>query len=395
MDAARVPPFVSGGEFTVGVEDELMLVDDEGELLGERAVPLVADLVERCDGPGVVVGEVYADQVEVTSPVCRGGEDVFASLTGLRSSLRSGGARIMSAGIHPSAALGGAVLSSSSRYDHIVDEFAGLLRTPTAAFQVHVGLPSEEALMLAYRGLRQRLPLLRALAAATPFWHGRDSGRASARSAVIRSYPRHGVPPLLRTWEEYVARTEALVAAAEAPDDTYVWWDMRPRPLIGTLEVRVMDAVPSVSLAAGLTALVQGIARRAVESPDALDLTDDVLAVNDDRSARHGLDTRVVDVDQELRPLREVGRRVLAEAREVLAPDGLAAPLDAVEERLAAEPEGVRQRRLVATYGMQALLEDLMTRTSDLPGRPPRRELRPPHGARGARGTGAGQPLRP
>ena len=87
--------------------------------------------------------------------------------------------------------------------------------------------------------------------------------------------------------------------------------------------------------------------------------------MNDDRAARHGLETRVVDVDQELRPLREVGPRVLAEAREVLAPDGLDAPLDAVEERLAGEPEPERQRRLVATQGMPALLADLVARTSD------------------------------
>jgi gamma-glutamyl:cysteine ligase YbdK (ATP-grasp superfamily) len=126
-----------------------------------------------------------------------------------------------------------------------------------------------------------------------------------------------------------------------------------------------MDAVPSVSLAAGLAALVQGIARRAVESPDAIDLGDDVLAVNDDRSARHGLDTRVVDVDRELRPLREVAQRVVAEAREVLAPDGLDAPLEAVEKRLTDDPEPERQRRVVAGEGMPALLADLVARTSD------------------------------
>lgn len=368
MNASRVPAFVPGGEFGVGVEDELMLVDDVGQLMGESAVQLVADLQRRHVGPGAVVGEVYADQVEVTTPVCRGGDDVLANLTGLRSSLVSGGARILSAGVHPTAALGGVVTTSSSRYDRIVDEFAGLLRTPTAALQVHVGLPDEPGLMRAYRGLRQRLPLLRALSAGSPFWHGRDSGLATARSAIIRSYPRHGVPPLLRTWDDYVTRTEAVLAAAEADDPTYVWWDLRPRPRIGTLEVRVMDAVPSASLAAGLAALVQGIARRAVESPDTLDLSDDVLAVNDERVTRNGLDTRVVDVDQELRPLREVAARVLAEAREVLAGDGLAAPLEAIEERLAAEPEPDRQRRVVATQGMPSLLEDLVARTTDLRG---------------------------
>ena len=135
-----IPDLRPGGDFTVGAEDELMLVDEAGELLGERAVPLVAELQRSHDGAGVVLGEVYADQVEVTTPVCRGGDEVLASLTGLRTHVTST-ARVISTGLHPTAALGAAVTSPSARYDRIVDELAGLLRTPTAAFQVHVGLP--------------------------------------------------------------------------------------------------------------------------------------------------------------------------------------------------------------------------------------------------------------
>lgn len=357
-----IPDLRPGGEFTVGVEDELMLLDEAGELLGEQAVPLVADLQRSYDGPGLVLGEVYVDQVEVTTQVCRGGDEVRTSLAALRAHVAAS-ARVMSTGVHPTAALGAAVTSPSPRYDRIVGELAGLLRTPTAAFQVHVGVPDEESLMLAYRGLRRHQPLLRALAAGSPYWHGLDSGLASSRSAIIRSYPRHSVPPLLHTWEAYVARTEALLAAAEAPDHTYVWWDLRPRPLIGTLEVRVMDAVPSVELAAGLTSLVQGIARRAVERPQGDDPSDDVLGVDDDAATRSGLEARVLDDDQVRRPLREVAARVLAQARETLAADGLDAPLDAVEERLAGESEPARQRRLVATEGLPALLADLAART--------------------------------
>ncbi len=363
-----MPPFVPGGDLTVGVEEELMLVDGAGAMLGLEAVPLVDGLREAGSPAGVVTGEVYADQVELNTPVCRSAEDVRASLRQLRTAVVAGGARPMAVGVHPTAPFGGAVLVSSPRYDRILDEYAGLLRTPTAALQVHVGFPDERTLMRGYRGLRHHLPLLRALAAGSPYWHGIDSGQATARAAIIRSYPRTTLPPLLRSWDDYVARTEAMTAAAEAPDHTYVWWEMRPRPLLGTLEVRVMDAVPSLAAAAGLAALVQGIARRAVESPDPLDLSDDVLAVNDQRVVRHGLETRVVDVDQGLRPLREVASRVLAESRAVLAPDGLAAPLDAVEALLGAEPEPDRQRRLVDTGGVPTLLDDLVARTVDLAG---------------------------
>ncbi len=362
---ARVPPYVPGGDFTVGVEEELMLVDASGELLGTEAVALVASLAERTPS-GVVTGEVYADQVELNTPVCADAEGVWRSLQELRRTVSAQGARCLAVGVHPTAALGATAIVGSPRYDRILDDYGGLLRTPTAALQVHVGLPDEDTAMLAYRGLRRRLPLLRALAAGSPHWHGIDSGLASARSAILRSYPRTAMPPLLRSWDEYVTRTEALMAAAEVPDLTYVWWDLRPRPLLGTLEVRVMDVVPSLSAVAGLTALVQGFARRAVEAPDPAELSDDVLAVNDQRVIRHGLEARVVDVDGTMQPIRVVAARELAEVRATLVADDLEAPLDAVEAMLRGPTEPDRQRRLVATGGMPALLEDLLARTADL-----------------------------
>lgn len=363
-----VPSHVPGGDFSVGVEEELMLVDDHDELMGATAAPLVEAMSQSLPDAGVVTGEIYVDQVELNTPVCRSAEDVWRSLRDLRAIVGKEGARVLAAGVHPTAPVGVPDIATSPRYDRIIDEYAGLLRTPTAALQVHVGLPDEQTAMLAYRGLRNRLPLLRALAAGSPYWHGLDSGQATARAAIIRSYPRTTMPPLLRTWDDYVARTEALMAAAEASDHTYVWWEMRPRPLLGTLEVRVMDAVPSLTTVAALTALVQGIARRAVEAPDAVDLDDDVLAVNDHRAARYGLDTRVVDVDGSLRPLREVTGRVVSEARAVLAADRMDAPLEPLEGALARETEPNRQRRVVAAGGTAALLADLVARTTDLEG---------------------------
>lgn len=239
-----IPDFRSGGGFTVGVEEELMLVDDRDGVLGARA----SDMVEAMSGTtscgGVVTGEIYVDQVELNTPVCADAEEVLGSLRSLREHVTAHGGRVLACGVHPTASVGVADIAASPRYDRIIDEYAGLLRTPTAALQVHVGVPDEDTSMLAYRGLRNRLPLLRALAAGSPYWHGLDSGQASARAAIIRSYPRTTMPPLLRSWEDYEARTEALMHAAEASDHTYVWWEMRPRPLLGTLEVRVMDAVP-------------------------------------------------------------------------------------------------------------------------------------------------------
>jgi carboxylate-amine ligase len=275
---------------------------------------------------------------------------------------------MMAIGVHPSADFGTAVVAPSPRYDRLSAEFAGLLRTPTASFQVHVGVPDPDTAMLVYRALRNRLSLFRALAAASPYWHGYDAGLACARPAILRSYPRTTMPPLLRNWDDYVETVQRQMSAAEVPEYTYVCWELRPQPRLGTIEVRVMDAQPSLSRAAGLAALVQGLARRAVEEADRDDLPDDVVLANDFAACRHGLDASIVDLDGSRRPLREVAACALEDARHLLAPGESGGPLEIVESTLVDPPEYVRQRRLCEEQGMPALLADLVARTMDLDG---------------------------
>ena len=354
-----------GGDFTVGAEDEVLLVDAAGRPLGAAADPVRPGVIGARVASGGVTGEIFLDELELNTPVCADAEDVAASVGRLRSHLVASGLRPMAVGVHPEAGFGTGVLASSQRYDPIRDEFAGLFRTPTAAFQVHVGLPDTETALVVFRGLRNRLPLLRALAASSPFWHGADSGLASARSAIVRSYPRDTLPPALRSWDEYEAVTRRTLHAAEVPDHTYVWWHLRPQPLLGTLEVRTMDAQPSLARVAGLTALVQGLARHLVETPDEDDLPAEVLLTNDHRACRHGLDTTVVDGDGRRTPLRELATRAVGQARRALRPEGIEGPLDALEEALAGPSEPDRQRSLWREHGMDALLADLADRTVD------------------------------
>ena len=357
------PTFQPGGEFSVGVEEELLLVDEQGVLLGAAATPVVQALRRVTTDRGVVTGEIFADQLELNTPVCANADEVARSLGELRSSAVDAGARLMAVGVHPTAPLGEVSVSRSTRYETIAEEYGGLLRTPTSALQVHVGMPDADTMMSAYRGLRSRLPLLRALSACSPFWHGVDSGLASARACILRSYPRTTGAPRLCSWDEYVRRTAAIMAAAGVPDHTYVWWDLRPRPELGTVEVRVMDAQPSLERVAGLTALVQGLARWVVETPDQEDLPDVALEANDHRATRDGLEACVVDIDGSMRPLRQVGTQALTDARRVLGPDGLDAPLADIERMLSEPNEPARQRQVVEDRGLVALVEDLVTRT--------------------------------
>src|SRR4051794_2651924 len=282
-----------GGEFSVGAEDELLLVDRQGALVGTPASSVIAQW-KRQAPTGAIGGEIFVDEVELRTPACADAEELAGSLKELRQTLATGGACGMGVGVHPTAAVGEAMIAGSSRYDRIGVEFGGLLRTPTAAFQMHVGLPDPDSALLAYRGLRNRLSVFRALAAGSPYWHGSDSGQACSRAALIRSYPRTTMPPLLRSWEEYVEKIESLMSIEEVPDYTYVCWELRPHPRLGTVELRVMDAQHSVGRAAGLAALVQGVARHAVEVPDQSDLPDDAVLANDFRASRYGMEAIIL-----------------------------------------------------------------------------------------------------
>lgn len=359
------PDFRPGGEFTLGAEEESLLVRPNGHLLSGGAEELVAAVGRPswAEG-GAVVPEIFTNQIELVTPVCRDAEMLVRSLADLRSEVRGAGAWIMAIGHHPAGQFGDVQIVRSAHYDRIAHDLAGLLRSPTSSLQVHVGLPDEASAIAAYRGLRHHLPLLRAMAANSPMWFLQDSGLVSTRSVIMRGYPRAGIPPAASTFEQYVESTARVLETAEVPDHSFIWWDMRLQPQLGTVEVRVMDSQASLERAAGLAALIQGIAMASVESPPQHDLPSEVLSENDFRAFRYGLDARVVDANGMMRPLRIIAGRSLKRARDALHVVGRDGPLDAVAALLWEPSEASRQRRLVAQEGIDALLQDLTVRTN-------------------------------
>ena len=138
-------------------------------------------------------------------------------------------------------------------------------REPTFALHVHVGVADpEDAVRLANR-LRAHLPLLLALSANSPFWQGRDTGLASARTPLFQAFPRVGIPRAFDDYADYVEAVDLLIRCGAFPEPTFLWWDVRLQPRFGTVEVRIMDAQTTVEDTAALVALVQSIARLEVE----------------------------------------------------------------------------------------------------------------------------------
>lgn len=360
-DAIPAVNFGATTDFALGVEEELILVDPETHAIEHSAVEVLARLaVSPLDG--AALPEAFAALVELTSPICGDVLEAVAALAVLRGYLRGVGATAIGAGLHPDGAFGDVVHYPSARYRLIGDEMRGLmLRTPTAALHVHVGMPDSEAAIRAYNGLRAHLPLFQALAANSPFWHGRDSGLASARAQVFRALPRSEIPAAFASFDEYTESVEALAAAGDMPDYTFLWWDIRLHPVLGTVEVRSMDSQSSLSDVAGLAALVHALARRAAEEKGPWEHRD-ALMESSFRAARDGLDATLWH-DGALRPVPEIARATVELALPYARELGSDAALEEIERMLVDGNGAIRRRAAFVRGGMSELLAELVEET--------------------------------
>ncbi len=364
--SAAIPAvnFGAAADFSLGVEEELLLVDPVTYGL-DHSAPQVLDRISVPPGGGGAHPEAYAGLIELSSPVCTDATEAAESLAILRGCLRDAGATAIGAGLHPDGAFGDVVHYPSERYRLIAYEMRALqARTPTCALHVHVGMPDAEAAIRAYNGLRETLPLLQALAANSPFWHGRDSGLASARAQVFRSLPRSEIPQAFGSFDHYAERVDALVAAGDLPDYTFLWWDIRPHPVLGTVEVRAMDSQSSLGNVAGLAALVQALAWRAAEEPRPW-LERDVLMESSFRAARDGLDATLWD-NGALRPVREVARAAIRRAAPFARELGSEGALEELERLLVEGNGAIRQRAAFRRGGMPAMLAALAHETAQV-----------------------------
>jgi carboxylate-amine ligase len=352
--ARREHRFGSGAPFTIGLEEELLLVDRDTHQLAHVADEVLPGVQLPPERAG---HEAFLAEIEVRSEPRRTAEEAVRDLAEGRAAVRDAGGVPMAVGLHPDASMGDVRLVDSDRYLRVEQEMRGLIRrTPECALHVHVAMPSPEAAVSALMGLREALPLIGALGAGSPFWFGADSGLASARSAIIRAYPGRGVPPPLRDWEEYLETLDGIALGGGPADHTMVWWDARLQPRLGTVELRELDVQTGLDEAAGMAALVHTLARRAAEQPPRRLAPAQALHWSSFRAVRDGLDAELL-FGGRLRPARDAARELLDELR---GEDGA---LEGVE-RILRESAPERQRRIHAEGGMPALLAHLASQTA-------------------------------
>ncbi len=296
---ARWAPDVT--PWTIGVEEEVMLLDPSGWALASHADAVIARLTGELAGHASL--ETHGSALELRTDPHTTVADGLAQLEDLRGELARELAvidlRAAVAGLHPFTLWQDTRISDGERYQFLYGSMRELARRePTFALHVHVAVPDPESAMLALNRLRSHLPLLLALSANSPFWQGRETGLASARTPLFQAFPRVGIPRAFRDYEDYVSTIDLLLRCEAFPEPTFLWWDVRLQPRFGTIEVRIMDAQTTVADSAALTALVQCLVRlEATEGSGADPVVDlpEVLAENRFLAARDGVEASLID----------------------------------------------------------------------------------------------------
>ena len=296
-----------GGEYTLGVEEEVMLLNPHDWSLAQqidRVLPVMSEELSRHAS-----SETHRSALELRTGVHDTAAGVAEELLRVRRMLDGElaplGLDCASAATHPFTVWHETVVSSGERYQIVYGSMRELARRePTFALHVHVGVDDpEDGIRLANR-MRVHLPLLLALSVNSPFWQGRDTGLASARTPLFQAFPRVGIPRVFADYAEWVEAVDLLIRCDAFPEPTFLWWDVRPQPRFGTVEVRIMDAQTSVAETAALVALVQCIARLEIHEgfvSERLISTQEALDENRFLAARDGMGARLIDPVAECR----------------------------------------------------------------------------------------------
>ena len=355
-DAGMDKRFGSGPPYTVGVEEEFQIVDPSSREL----VSAVGDVLAVSDTVGLLVPELFQSCVETVTPVFSDVAELARWLPSLRREAayccRLAGVGPLASGLHPFSDPFAQEFTEGERYARMEEELGSLARLQIIYAQhVHVAVPDEEAAIRATNALLRHVPLFVALSANSPFWRGEDTGFASARVKIRDASPRSGLPPTFRDWGEFEGYAEALVAMGNIPDWSWFWWDVRPHPRHGTVELRVPDVQADTAYAASLAALAQCLVATAEDHAP-----EDARYVSENkwRAIRRGLDARFYDFSKKRENgARELVRDLVTKLRPVSQDLGCDGELEGVLEILKRGTGADLQR---AVYARRGSLEDVV-----------------------------------
>ncbi len=373
----RVRQNFTGPSFTVGVEEEMMIVDTESFALVNAIESLLEDN-SKANGDadtGEIKPELMESVLEIATKPCadtgEAGEQLRALRKRARESAGSRGLSIGSAGTHPFAMWEDQRIVARPRYRDLISALRFVARQELIfGMHVHVGIDDPEKAIHVANGMRVHIPVLLALSANSPFWRGDRTGLLSTRTPIFRAFPRVGVPPAYEDWADYERQVEFMIASGVMEDYTYLWYDVRPHPNLGTVEIRCCDSQTRVEHTVALTALIQAMVHELAEHYDAGRELGyypwQMLDENKWLAARHGLEGEIVDLPSSER----VGTKVLTRRLlERLTPHaeqlGAADALDGIRDLL--ERGNGASRQIVvyeANYDLSEVMAEIIAATA-------------------------------
>ena len=350
--------------FTVGIEEEFQLLSSESYEL----VPRFDDVAAAAADERVrqeLMTSVLETATGVHGHVAAAVDEAREIRRLLRDAAARSGALIASAGTHPFSRWEHQEISGSERYQGVVEELRWVAeRVAIFGLHVHVGMPSPDTAVVVANALRTDVPVLLALSANSPFWQARDTGLASTRSKVFETMPRSGLPPRFETFAEFEELVERGTSVGFFADYTFLWWDVRPHPKLGTVEVRAFDAQTRLENVAALAALVQTLAATYAEArPRPQPRT--LIGENKWRAARYGLDAELVDLaTARTRPAREAAAELVDLAAPAARRLGCEAELGGLGELCARGTGADEQRRVYGDDGSLLAVAQWAARTT-------------------------------
>jgi carboxylate-amine ligase len=360
----------SGPSYTIGIEEELMIVDGESFNL----VNAVESLIEDAED-GEIKPELMESVLEIaTKPApdtAQAGRQLRAMRAQVREKAGRRGLTIGSAGTHPFAMWEDQRIAARPRYRDLVSSLRFVARQELIfGMHVHVGIDGPDKAIHVANGMRVHLAVLLALSANSPFWRAQATGMLSARTPIFRQFPRVGIPPAYADWAHYQREIAFMVESGVMENYTYLWYDVRPHPSLGTVEIRVCDSQTRVEHTLGLTALIQAMVRELSEHFDSGSSLAaypwQMLDENKWLAARHGLDGELVDLPSSDRvATKALARRLLDRLRDHARDLGSADDFDAVEDLVARGNGAARQ---IVVYEANHYLREVMAEIVDATG---------------------------
>ena len=346
-----------GDPFTLGVEEEYMLLDPETFDLVQH-IDTVLSRVQEEEFVARIAPELMQSVLEISTPVCHTAGDVDRELRKLRGYVTDLGRkeqlRVGSAGTHPFSLFERQRITARDRYRALVDQLQYVARRELIfGMHVHVAVDEAEKTIKILNALNNHLGDLLALSANSPFWRGELTGLESTRQMVFAAFPRSGVPPRFRDYSDYAAVVGQLEKTGCIADYTHIWWDIRPHPKWGTIEVRVMDAISriedSVAVAAYIQALVKLYSDRVDAGRELPSFHRMLVTENKWLAGRYGLEAPVMDLLTGRRnrvPMAQLIRRTLRELEPHAKELGSDRELEGIREILSRGNGADRQRRV-------------------------------------------------